>query len=58
MQLTETRREPQAGYAYPPANQAKHFLSLSMSTTRVSRICQMHHLCICYVVVPFQEGRI
>jgi hypothetical protein len=25
MQLTETRRESQAGYAYPPANQAKHF---------------------------------
>jgi hypothetical protein len=28
MQLTETRRESQAGYVYPPANQAKHFRGL------------------------------
>jgi hypothetical protein len=38
MQLTETRRESQASYAHPPANQAKRFSRLSMSTTRISCI--------------------
>jgi hypothetical protein len=36
MQLTETRRESQAGYAHPPANQAKHFSRLGVSTTRIN----------------------
>jgi hypothetical protein len=35
MQLTETRRESQASYAYPPANQTKHFSRLRMCTTRI-----------------------
>jgi hypothetical protein len=49
MQLTETRRESQAGYAHPPANQAEHFFEAQhehcSSWSRLSDASFVYLLC-------------
>jgi hypothetical protein len=53
MQLSETRRESQAGYAHPSANQAKTFFEAQYEYCSN----QLHLLNALFdMSVPFQEG--